>query len=345
MASSLVDSPSARAEPEEPLVARPCRKCGAPLLAGQDWCLQCGAGAPGSLGGPGWRGLATVLGAVLVLVLGAGAAAYAALGKGSARPHVATKIVAQAPPVTRAPAPSASPPVTPVGPARTPKAAKGPLGLGSGKPPKIPLTAITPKASEKATTPSAGATDTTPTTPTTPTKAASTPTGAGGETSEEDQQSAILLDTDAAKTYNPYEYPASWFGDPSLAIDDDTSTAWTAQVDPATAPKLAEGLLIDLKSEQRVSVLQLVTSTPGMTVQVYGTAAREAPTSITDPAWVPLSAPKLARKRTTRLALRDSKKAFEFVVLWISSAPKSAIGTPEAPGHVAVDEVELFPTK
>ncbi|HEV3047097.1 MAG TPA: hypothetical protein VGY13_07015 [Solirubrobacteraceae bacterium] len=371
MASSLVDSPSAgQAEPEalqapdgthaegarqsaaatpasadggaasaRPAVARPCKKCGAPLLEGQDWCLQCGAGAPGSLGGAGWRGLVAVLGAVLVLVLGAGAAAYAALSKGSAKPTVLTKVVAQAPaPVTSTPA--TPPPTTPGTPAKTPKAAKGLPGLGSGKPPKIPLDAVTPKASEKVTTTPAG---NSPTTPTTPTKPASTPPA--GETPEENQQAAILLDTDAAKTYDPYGYPASWFGDPSLAIDGDTATAWTAQIDPATAPKLAEGLLIDLKSEQRVSVLQLVTSTPGMTVQVYGTAARTAPTSITDPAWVPLSAPRLAKKRTLRLALRDSKKTFSFVVLWISGAPKSAIGTPEAPGHVAVNELELFPTR
>jgi hypothetical protein len=342
-ASSAPTGAGAGAPQDDQLYAQACKKCGAPLLAGQDWCLQCGAGAPGSLGGAGWRSLAVVLGAVLVLVLGAGAAAYAALSKGPAKAQVLTRTVAQVPPpVTSTPAPSASQPLTPGAPAKTPKAAKSLPGLGSATPPKIPLTAVTPKASEKVTAPPAGGTTTTPATPTKP---ATTPGGGAGETPEENQQAAILLDTDAAKTYNPYEYPASWFGDPSLAIDGDPSTAWTAQVNPATAPKLAEGLLLDLKSEQRISVLQLITSTPGMTVQVYGTAARTAPESITAPAWVPLSPPKLAKKRTLRLALRDSKKTFAFVVLWISSAPKSAIGTPEAPGHVAVNEVELFPTR
>ena len=49
----------------------------------QDWCLQCGAGAPGSLdgGGPSWRSAATILAATAILVLGAAAAAYAALSK------------------------------------------------------------------------------------------------------------------------------------------------------------------------------------------------------------------------------------------------------------------------
>ena len=64
-----------------------------------------------------------------------------------------------------------------------------------------------------------------------------------------------MLDTNAASTYNPYNYPASGFGDPSLAIDGDTSTAWTAQVNPATAPKMAEGLLIDLKAKQKISAI------------------------------------------------------------------------------------------
>ena len=49
----------------------------------------------------------------------------------------------------------------------------------------------------------------------------------------EPQANALLLDTNAASTYNPYAYPASDFGDPSLAIDGDVTTGWTAQVDPA----------------------------------------------------------------------------------------------------------------
>jgi hypothetical protein len=322
------------------------------MAAGQDWCLQCGAGAPGSLGAPGWRPALTALGVVLVLALGAAAAAYAALDEGPAKSHVMTTTVAQtAPPVsTVTSTPSSAPPITPVGPTSTPKA-KSPLGLGTAKPPKIPLTALTPKASEKSTTTTGNGktsepTKTTATTPssTTGTKSTGTGTGKTGETGEESQQAAIELDTDAAQTYNPYEYSPSWFGDPSLAIDDDPTTAWTAQVNPATAPAMAEGLILNLKSKQKVSVAQLITTTPGMTVQVYGANAAAEPTSITDPAWVPLSAPKVVKKHKLRLALRDSNKAFTFIALWISKAPKSAVGTPEAPGHVTIDELELFPT-
>jgi len=314
------------------------------MAPGQDWCLQCGAGAPGSLGTPGWRSAATVLGAVVVLVLGAAAAAVAALSKGTARAPVVTKTVAQAP------APTATTPTTPGTTPTTPGAlgttpgTKSTLPLGTVKPPKIPLTATTPKASEKATstTPSSETKTTTTPTSTTPSSGSST---TGETTNEEAQQSAILLDTNAATTYDPYGYPASGFGDPSLAIDGDTSTAWTAQLNPATAPKMAQGLLIDLKAKQRVAVLELVTSTPGMTVQVYGANGHTAPASITDPTWIPLSAPTVAKKKRLRLPLRDSSKEFTFITLWISRAPQSSVGTAQAPGHVDVNELELFPPK
>jgi hypothetical protein len=239
-----------------------------------------------------------------------------------------------------------APPVTPGATATTPTV-KTTLPLGAVKPPKIPLTAVTPKAGEKvakATTPAKVET----TTPTSTIPSSSTPNGAGsnGEsTSEESQQSALVLDTNAATPYNPYNYPASWFGDPSLAIDGDTSTSWTAQVNPASAPAMAEGLLINLKAKQKIAVLQLVTSTPGMTVQVYGANTQAVPTSITDPAWIPLSAFKLVKKKHVRLKLRDSKKTFRYITLWISKAPASAVGSATAPGHVDINEVELFPTR
>ncbi len=362
MATLLADSPPApsaeQAPPEgsgapsaEPPVApsgaltapRGCARCGTAMAPGQDWCVQCGAGAPGSLGAPSWRTAATVIAAVAILVLGAAAAAVAALSKSSAKTPVVTKTVAQtlAPSTTT---PSTTP-TTPGGLAGAP-AAKTPLPSGTIKPPKIPLTAVTPKASEKAaTTPSSKTTATTPTT-TTPASTTTTPTSTNGEAGgEESQQSAILLDTNAASTYNPYGYPASQFGDPSLAIDGDTSTAWTAQVNPETAPKLAEGLLIDLKAKQKVAVLELITSTPGMTVQVYGANGHTAPASITDPAWIPLSAPKVVKKKHLRLSLRDAGKQFTFITLWISAAPQAAVGTAAEPGHVDVNELELFPPK
>jgi hypothetical protein len=311
----------------------------------QDWCLQCGAGAPGSLdaGGPSWRSAATILAATGILVLGAAAAAYAALSKeGAHKPRSVTVAVA-APPAPVIPVPTTPITPTPTTPGvltPTPKVpvtpSANPLFTGSAKPPKIPLTAPTPKSSSTTTTPSNESSGTTTPSPS---------TKSSGGTNPEHLPAAIVLDTNAATTYNPYGYPASEFGDPSLAIDGDTSTAWTAQVNPAVAPKMAEGLVIDLKTARRLAVVGMVTSTPGMSVQVYGANGHTLPASITDPAWVQLSSYLVENKRSKHIKLRDSTKAFRYVTLWISKAPAASAGTAQAPGHVAVNEFELFPAK
>jgi hypothetical protein len=342
--SSPAGAPSSAPAGTAAPVERACASCGGSMLAGQDWCLHCGAGAPGSLGAHGWRSATGALVVIVVLALGAAAAAYAALEKSSGKARVVTSTVAQVPPPsTTAPStiPRATLPSTP-GTATTPKTGKGLLGFGGAKPPKIPLTAPTPKSSKTSTGTEATKPKKTTTTPTSTTPT-NTSTGGATETDEESQQAAIVLDPDAATTYNPYEFPASAFGDPSLAIDDDPTTAWTAQVNPASAPKMAEGLLIDLKSKQKLGVAQIITSTPGITIQLYGAKAQTAPTSITAPEWIPLSAPKLMKKKRLRITLRHSKEAFTFITLWISSAPQSAVGTAQAPGHVDVNELELFP--
>jgi hypothetical protein len=365
--NTLLADPPAVADPEQPSTENPgttppgasletpgaahaatgptCAKCGAPLKDGQDWCLQCGAGAPGSLdaGGPGWRSAAVILTATAILALGAAAAAYAALSKeGAHKAHPTIVAVAPTPTaVTPTPTTPVTPtPTTPGAVTPTPKAPETPstnplFPTGTAKPPKIPLTAPTPKSSGTTTTP-AKAKETSPTT-TTP--------AAGGEAATEPQPTAIVLDPDAASTYNPYGYPVGEFGDPSLAIDGDTSTEWTAQVNPAVAPKMAEGLAIDLKSPQRVSAIELVTSTPGMSIQIYGANGTALPTSITDPAWVQLSPYLAVKKRNERIKLKDAAKAFRFITLWISKAPAASVGTAEAPGHVSVNELELFPAK
>ncbi len=304
--------------------AAPCARCGQAMAPGQDWCLHCGAAAPGTVGGSGWRPAASILAVTAVLVLGAAAAGIAALGKKShPAPVLTTTVAAVTPPVATTPTVSTPTTLAPVTP-----------------PPKIPLKAITPAPA--ATTPAA--TTTTPkTTTTTETakkeEASTTKTGGAGSEPE-----PILLDTNAAQTYNPYNYPAAGFGDPSLAIDGDTSTGWIAQVNPASAPRMAEGLLVDLKTSQKISAVKLITSTPGMVVQVYGANGSTIPGSITEKAWVPLSRSLTIKKHQARIGLRNQKKSYRYVVLWISRAPESAVGTAEAPGHVTVEELELFPT-
>jgi hypothetical protein len=302
-----------------------CEKCSAPLAPGQDWCLQCGSGAPGSVGGGGLGSLATIVAVTLVLILGAGAAAYAALSTKQRRAPLVTTTVAQATP---------PPATTPTTPGLLTPGTTVPTVPGLTKPPKIPLQATTP-------TP----TTTIPTTTTTPatSKENKEKEGNTGGAGSEPKVEPLLLDTNAASTYNPYGYPATNFGDPSLTIDGDTSTGWSAQVVPASAPNLAEGVLIDLHTAQKIGSLKLITTTPGMTVQVFGANGHTVPASITAPGWKTLGRSIVVKKRHAHLGLRDKKKSFRFIALWISRAPASAVGTAEAPGRVTVNELELFP--
>lgn len=333
-------APAPQAAPQ-----RGCSKCGSPLAGDQDWCLQCGAGAPDSLRSraPSWRSAAAVIGVLAILVAGAATAAYAALSKGGGKARQATATVAQAPtPTAATPVVPATPEGTATAKVGTPRTVKPVLPLGAVKPPKIPPSTVTPKSSIPISPSTSGGAST----PTTTTPKAN---NGGAPTTGETQPEAILLDTNAAATYNPYNYAASNFGDPSLAIDGDTSTGWTAVVEPAVAPKMAEGLIIDLNTPRKVSALALSTSTPGITLQVSAANGQTPPASITDPAWVALSSSRVVKKKHVRLKLGGttaaSKAAHRFVVLWLSAAPASAVGTPQALGHVSIDELELFPVK
>jgi hypothetical protein len=292
----------------------------------QEWCLQCGAGTPGSLETrtSGWRVTGAVLAATALLVIGAATAAYAALSKSETVRHVT---------IAQVPAPTTTTPVTPTTaappPSSTPTPTPAPAAPATtSKPPKIPLTAVTPKPAGTTPKPST----------TTPKSTTKTPV----PTTSKPAPTPILLDTNAVTTYNPAGLPASSFGDPSLAIDGDTSTGWTARVEPATAPKMSVGLVIDLNNAQTLSSLELVTSTPGMTIQVFGANGTAIPATITDPAWTALSGPQVEKKRHQLVKLSNSTKAFRFVALWISVAPAASVGTPEAPGRVSVNELELF---
>jgi hypothetical protein len=280
-----------------------------------------------------------VIGVIVLLVAGAAAAAYAAWGKSS---HARRPAAALARTLV-------TPAATTPGATGTTAGANPALGLGLTKPPKIPLKQVTPKAAplpRTATTPASTGTTTNKTTTnkTTTNKTTTTPAITGGSGTNE-LPPAIELDTNAASTYDPYSYPAANFGDPSLAIDGDVTTGWTAQVEPAVAPKMAEGLAIDLRSPRSIADVKVYTSTTGMTVQVYGANGHALPGSITAPDWVPLSHALVLKKKSTTIKLRDATKAFSFIVVWISRAPESAIGTPQAPGHVVVDELELFPPR
>lgn len=301
------------------------------MQEGQDWCLQCGAGAPGSLnsGGPGWRTGMAILGTTGLLVIGASVAAYAALTKPKPKPKVVAVAIKPVAPTT-----------TPVLPGTTSSAVPG-IPTTVTPAPKIPTQTPTPTSTEPAAPVFPEETKTS-----TPTKR-STESSAKEEGSKEKTESGseppspILLDTNAASVYNPYSYPSSLFGDPSLTIDGEAKTAWTAQVQPEKAPHMAEGLLLDLKSPQKLGTAAVKTSTTGATVEIYGANGASLPASITDPAWTRLVGLKVLKKKDITFKLKTDGKKFRYVVLWLAKAPAGSTAT--KPGDVAINEFELFP--
>jgi hypothetical protein len=338
-----------------------CRHCGQPLGEGQQWCLQCGAGQPASLGGgaPGWRPLSVLALTAAILVAGAAVAGAAALkgGGGTATvPATTPTVVAQAPATTVPPTTTA--PATP-GVATTPtaptgKSPKGPHKGGSsgnflfpgsgGKPPKIPHSSSTPKPSGSTTGQAQGAGEgKSTTTPGAGESGEGTSTNESEAPATSEKPTPLLLDTDAASTYNPYNYPEAGFGDPSLAIDGENSTAWNAAVQPSSAPNMAEGLLIDMNTPTKVGSIALRTPTPGMTIQIYGANGHKAPATITEPGWTQLRSTQVLAKSFTHFKLRTGGEPFRYVLVWLTKAPASAVGTPQSPGHVSLSQVELFP--
>jgi hypothetical protein len=341
-----------------------CAKCGSPLQEGQDWCLQCGTGKPGSLSGsPGWRTGAAILGATALLVGGASVAAYAALNKAKPKPKLAAVVV-------KGPASTVPPTATPAVPGPTTPGTSttspGTPTTVKAAPPKIPLQTPTPKSSgagsggpnneaNNALFPPETKTTKTTTTKTSAgakttgesTKGAGEGSGSEGasetkSTSGAEKPSPILLDTNAASTYNPYSYSSTLFGDPSLAIDGEAKTAWTAQVQAADAPRMAEGLVLDLKTPQKLGSVTVKTTTTGATVEVYGANGHTLPASISDPEWKRLVGLKILKKKATSLTLKTNGKSYRFVVLWLAKAPPSS--TAASPGVVSIDELELFPS-
>ncbi len=332
-----------------------CEHCGTPLQDGQQWCLQCGACEPGSLGErPNWRPLSTLALLAALLAAGAAVAGAAALSKHKAAPHATALVLTHPALGASTPAPTTpTPGATSVGGAGTHTSAKGSANnllfppSSTTKPPKLPSPASTPtpvpKASGGSTPAESTGSATTPAKTNTTTTGTTTTESKEGSSGKTEQPNPILLDTNAATTYNPYNFPESGFGDPALAIDGEPSTAWTAQVQPSSFPNMAEGLLINMRSATKLGRLELATPTRGITVQVYGANGAKAPTTITEPGWTLLSGSHVLKKKVTHLKLRTEGKAFSFLLVWIVKAPAASQGTATAPGHVALSEVALYP--
>jgi hypothetical protein len=298
--------------PEVVAAPRACDTCATPLAAEQDWCLECGTGMPrGSR--PGWRPIVGVLGTTLLLVGGALTASYAALSAKSRRatandgstlaqvPLAPTKTADQQPTgfVTETVAAAAARRRAAAPPAAT-AAAKPAKPATKGKAKAAPVkTARKPKALPKPTGP----------------------------------LRALSLGAGAASIYNPYGRPDSDFTSSASAVDGNPGSSWTAAVGPNGPDKMAVGLDLDLERTQGVRALEVVTSTPGMTVEIYG-ARGSQPVSIVDPAWIHLTSTR-DLGRSQRLSLGDGGSPIRHLLVWITQGPPQA-------QKVALSELKVY---
>lgn len=343
---------------------RNCSSCGASMQQAQDWCLQCGRVARGNeRGGPGWRSAALAIGATTALVLGAAAAAYAALEQHAKprRPPVLAQTPTTQTPTTPQPstpgattpsttAPGVTPPVT------TPGATTG----GGASPPGQPETLEAPTTLPRvpSQTPTPGGHGQPPAKPAKGKKGAPPAKGQKSkdeETGKQEEKGSekekggeavpLLLDPNAAEVYNPEEFPASRFGDPSLAIDGETTTAWSVGLEPAQAPRVDAGLSLNLHAAIGIAKLTLITETPGITVQIYGTSARKLPTSLSSEEWVRLSRPHLVKQRKGTIELQEASKRFRSLLIWILKAPVSSSSGEFTATEAKINELQLYEAK
>ncbi|MGN6372884.1 MAG: hypothetical protein ACTHM1_07820 [Solirubrobacteraceae bacterium] len=327
----------------------------------QDWCVQCGAARQGLLKHrPGWLTGVGVLAVTLLLVAGASVAAYAALTKPEPKAH---KRLALLTPSTVTPvAPSTTTPTAPTTPGT-------PTTPNEAAPPKIPTQTPTPQGEGKGganalfppeekslKTGKPGKGGKPSSSNGSGGKGASegltgggaeegpkgeSSGGSGSKPGESEGPEPILLDPNAASTYNPNAYPSPLFGDPSLTIDGDASTAWTAEVQASLAPQVNAGIVLDLRTAQKLASATIKTKTPGITIEMYGANGQNPPALIGDASWKKLHGARLLKKKKVTIKLATKGAAYRFVLLWIAKAPPGS--TSAAPGKVAIREIELLP--
>lgn len=297
-----------------------CTQCGSALGRGQDWCLECGASAPGRIGAhpAGWRAAFTLIAATLLLVAGAVVASYAALSGDAEREANGPSKGPGTPIVAGAPTPAAPPaaPAQPTGPGTDPSQVVPPAGqVPKGNTIKPPTATPTPAPNA------------------TPAPAAP-PTGQSEPSSPSTPPAAPVTDLKVAKgdakTYDPYSRPAAEFGTASKAFDGKRNTVWDVTV-PADGDPLRVGLTMDLGGAYTLSSIKLDTPTPGFNVEIYGSTSEKVPPDILDKRWAHLTDGKGVIDGQTISLKGKSDKKLRRVVLWFTMAgdaqdPRVAIG-------------------
>jgi hypothetical protein len=182
----------------------------------------------------------------------------------------------------------------------------------------------------------AAAAGTTPTqTTTTPTTPTTTPT----QTTTDPTQTTTT--TTPATTPNGKVHADSDFsGDPSAAFDGDPTTAWSVALGtPELVAEPQAGLLIDLGTATKLRKLVLTPTTPGTTIEVYGSDADTAPATVDDKGWKKL-ATQLDVNGRTRITLgKDTVGTGKVrqLLIWFAAGPDDGTST-----SVGISELQLY---
>lgn len=307
-------------EPADAVTPAPpqtCRACGAAMTDDQDWCLECGAAAPGRLGQrPGWRLGAVVLALTLLLVGGASVAGYAAVTSDAER-----ETAAQNPaPGTPVPAPVATPPA----PERPTSEPPEPEPVEPVEP------APTPSAQPDFTVPDATPVDppTTidPVTPLPDTSGTDTGTGTTGGTVSEPE--AYTIPADEFEVYDPYDRAGAEFGDPADARN--TDEPFFDVTVPADGEPIGAGLQVDLGAIRDVRQVTFRTTTPGMGIELYG--VRTGKPNGLRAGWRLLEQTTLpSGERDVTISFDGDPKRIRRLVLWFTTPanpedPRASVG-------------------
>jgi hypothetical protein len=315
-----------------------CEACGAGMVHGQGWCLECGTAARGRAGSrPGWGAAFAVVGVTLLLVCAAVLASYAALTSdaertasaptsGNGKPIVA-QAPAVAPPVSSAPVqPGATgpgttpPPVKPVVPGQVPQA--GPV-VPTTRPVVPPKTSVVPPSAAK------------------PGNGTAKPSAGTGKTPSEQSSTAnvapqvINLKAGAAQTYDPAKRAGAEFGPAANAVDRKLGSVWDVTV-PADGNPIGAGLLIDLGAPYALASLRIATDTPGFRAELYGAVDKTTPVDILDKRWQHLTdAKQVSNGQTVDLKGKGDAPKYQRFLFYITTPAQ-----PTDP-RVAISELQL----
>ncbi len=173
---------------------------------------------------------------------------------------------------------------------------------------------VTAPAGAAGTSTTPTTTETTPTTPTTPAPAAGGPA--------------------------PAHADSDFTGEPKLAFDGDPATTWSVALPtPELVAEPSAGLLIDLGTATKLRRLTLIPTTPGTTIEVYGTKDAKAPATLDDKGWTKL-ATQLDVDGKTNITLGDDPAGtgkLRQVLIWFAEGPDDGTST-----SVGIRELKLY---